>query len=283
MRIQLGHANERIKYLEERLGRKEKRISELLEEKTGLADQLQEKIREVLRLRNAQNGVVLPSDQANGGGVTAGEGSQRHSQPRPERRRPSGFTVRSGDDRRDSTLSEKIDAVPDMDDWLPLRRPSHVKPVILNRAAWVLSAVPEEERTAYKDLIEGGGGNGITTAVAEASPQPLPTTARPLKRRRRHSSPGSPSTRSRSPRRLRGYLGPRPRRKAVCTHCWLTREFCDFYPTCGTCLRDGVRCVRKLCELGERCENWKCPCLHPGEWDERDGELVVEEGRMPRK
>lgn len=302
LHVQLQHAKQRIKYLEERLERKDKRITELLDEKTGLADQLQEKMREIIGLKKWREHLAAPifeSDQAN-----EEEATQTSCEPRPVRHKGSAFTVHSWEDRHDSIISKKIDAVPRMDDWLPLRRPSSIKPVVLDSRAWVLSAVPEEERTKWMELIEEDtedteqdGGDGAANPVGEAYPEPPTpidrspdtTTHRPPKRPRRHSTP-SPEPRSRSPRRhhQRGYHGSHTahRRKAVCTHCWLTHSFCDRYPTCGTCVRDGVRCVRKLCEAGEECRSWRCPCLHPGEWDERDeriGGMVVERGRMPMK
>lgn len=73
------------------------------------------------------------------------------------------------------------------------------------------------------------------------------------------------------------------RRKSVCVHCWLTSGYCDSYARCGRCQIDKVKCVRKLCNLGLSCRNPRCPCLHPGQWDEKDTEWNVEEGPLPMK
>ena len=71
------------------------------------------------------------------------------------------------------------------------------------------------------------------------------------------------------------------RRKSVCINCWRSRELCDFQPQCLPCKRLGLRCKRHLCSLGLGCRNPRCPCLHPGEWDESDPAWNVEEGNMP--
>lgn len=76
---------------------------------------------------------------------------------------------------------------------------------------------------------------------------------------------------------------PDYRRKSICVHCWLTRGFFDFYGQCGTCRIDNIKCVRKLCDAGLSCRNPRCPCLHPGEWDEKDPDFVVETGPLPVK
>ncbi|EME48031.1 hypothetical protein DOTSEDRAFT_69833 [Dothistroma septosporum NZE10] len=72
-------------------------------------------------------------------------------------------------------------------------------------------------------------------------------------------------------------------RKPICVHCWETSGFCDFSAQCGTCKVDDVDCIRRLCSAGLYCTNTRCPCLHPGEWDENDKSWHVESGRLPPK
>ena len=75
-----------------------------------------------------------------------------------------------------------------------------------------------------------------------------------------------------------------PVRKPVCTNCWATDRHCDKdRGQCWTCCSDNVTCVRKLCDRGLECRNPRCPCLHPGQWDKKSPEWVVEGGQMPWK
>jgi hypothetical protein len=73
------------------------------------------------------------------------------------------------------------------------------------------------------------------------------------------------------------------RSKPVCVRCWTTNEQCDIYAKCGTCRIAGVKCVRKLCEDGDRCQSVHCPVLHPVQYDQDDPEWTVEDGKLPRK
>lgn len=246
--------------LVEKVARKDKRISELLEEKFGLADQLQKASIQVLQAKGRQDSFV--SNDTNG------------------RRKPSGFTILPPSERKES---KGKDEAPNLHDWAAGRRPSKVKPRVLSEAAWLVTEVPEEDRTGFKEFMRGSGG------VDEGSEVPPPAKKRRLDPRDIvQTSPNNAiiaaaTTRperphSRTPRRYRG-----PPRKAVCTHCWTTRQLCGFSPRCKTCVVDNEKCVRKLCEDGEWCLNSRCPCLHPGEWDEREEGFVVERGRMPRR
>lgn len=154
-------------------------------------------------------------------GAFGDEEDQTQFSLRPERPRPDGFTARSWDDRHDPRLCTIIDAVPPINDWLPLRTPSRIQPEILNNAPWVLSAVPEEDRMAYEAaygwadeepkkanhetsqvVVEEGddGMEGLISAADEGS-SPLSTHVtnttnanlefrRPRKRRRSSASPG---------------------------------------------------------------------------------------------
>ena len=73
------------------------------------------------------------------------------------------------------------------------------------------------------------------------------------------------------------------RRKSVCVHCWETSGICHAYGQCGTYRIAKVKCVRKLCSSGLSCRNPRCPCLHPGEWNEKDPEFTVEKGPLPKR
>jgi len=93
------------------------------------------------------------------------------------------------------------------------------------------------------------------------------------------------------------------RRKPVCVSCWkgtfnssstsisktsltlpLTTEngICDFDSQCKRCRFQGIPCVHKLCS-DNKCVSERCPCLHVGEWDEKDKSWILEPGRMPPK
>ena len=72
-------------------------------------------------------------------------------------------------------------------------------------------------------------------------------------------------------------------RKAICVYCWETDGHSDIYGRCGTCRGRNIRCVRKLCDHGLDCGNLRCPCLHPGQWNQQDTTWTVEEGSMPTK
>ena len=75
----------------------------------------------------------------------------------------------------------------------------------------------------------------------------------------------------------------RVRLKPICVHCWTTSSWCDFYGQCGSCRIAGIQCVRKHCSIGLGCRNPRCPCMHPGQWDETDETWVVEVGPLPRR
>lgn len=295
--------------LEGKLEKRNKRITDLLEEKFGLADQLQ----------RVQSG---PSSAAPPG--LDGHASDTIPDTIPEKRRPSGFTVISTDisNRDKNEWTRRASTFPNISEWHAGRRPSDIKPELLNEAAWVLTEVPEDDRTGYKTCWqeragteqEDADGSADGRADTPTSPTSAADDRRPLKRRRldsgahrldnrrssitfgRDPSGAEDEARGRSahrrpsgrrrrqPSRQSRGRDPREfRRKAICVHCWTSSSYCDFSPKCATCVRFGVRCVRKLCEAGEKCWRPNCPCLHPGEWDEKDPEYTVEEGRMPKK
>lgn len=127
----LRRENAALKY---RLERKEKRIDELLEEKFGFENLLQRKSSEVLQLRKD---LQRMRDQQ------AEESKELAKTPRKlelERRRPSGFTVSSV-----AGEAKALPTLPGLSEWA--RRPSDIRPVLLRDEGWVVSQVPEEERT----------------------------------------------------------------------------------------------------------------------------------------
>ncbi|KAK3660882.1 hypothetical protein LTR56_000640 [Elasticomyces elasticus] len=183
-------------------------------------------------------------------------------------------------------------------------RSSKMRLVDLRKIEWKLTALPQPDRPyPGKD-----GPEEAAPAVPKASPSeqmtsevqhdPRPSELRQDEPHRRYFDPADPRRDS-----LRNSIfgvyatggkdslkrgPPHPsdpdyRRKAICVHCWTTSGFCDFYGQCGTCRMEKVRCVRKLCGSGLACRNPRCPCLHPGQWDETDEEFVVERGPLPPK
>lgn len=304
--------NERLK---ERLERKEQRITELLEEKFGLADQLQAKMIEVLELQSSHNEGQKDGEFHKASELSEPQASTEQSEPQAGKaiRKPGvAFTIMPTSDRDDGSASKDSADEPNLQEWVTARRPSNMKPTLLTDVPWLLSAVPEEERTTWKEIIEEEAmveddGGGDDAADAPTFTPFAADAGRGIKRRRLDSQdaafhdrrdsvalnrddtandPIDIAPRGRSPFRGRkgsNYKRPGRYHKAVCEHCWLTGEPCNLSPACRTCVRDGVRCVRKLCDEGRRCQCPKCPRLHPGQWDERDPEFVVEEGRMPRK
>ena len=295
--------------LRERIERRDRRITGLLKEKYALEGLLRARSAEVLELRSKKKGAECELEVANTGRKV---------------RRPSGFTLASTDDLEDKKRKDSIPADQSkshsLQEWAAAHRPSEIEPEVLRTASWLLTEVPEEDRTGYKDY-EGQGqeargdrdddGSNIKRERRStlSSRSRSPTRGRSPKRARLQDQETASTARGRSPTarhmtntsgsplpqahhrfRSRGYLGPRTspssgrlRRKAVCVHCWETSSLCDRSPRCRTCRRENMRCVRKLCEEGERCGNVRCPCLHPGEWNEGNDEFEVERGELPRR
>ena len=114
---------------------------------------------------------------------------------------------------------------------------------------------------------EDEGASNDVEMEAHASPTMPPSG--PRHQDRKHSLPDTEDGRR--------------RRKPVCEHCWATSSWCDFYSQCESCRMAGVRCVRKLCELGLSCRSPRCPGMHPGQWDENDEDWIVEPGVLSRR
>lgn len=55
-------------------------------------------------------------------------------------------------------------------------------------------------------------------------------------------------------------------RKSVCKHCSTTGALCDSDDKCEKCCKEGVECVRVLCEKGKDCKNLQCRAAHPGQF-----------------
>ncbi|KAK5702798.1 hypothetical protein LTR97_003744 [Elasticomyces elasticus] len=186
-------------------------------------------------------------------------------------------------------------------------RSSKMRLVDLRKIEWKLTALPQPDRPyPGKDGPEEAAPAVPTTSPSEQTTSDVRTeweTREDEMRRlnpnpRRYFDPADPcrdslrnsifgvyaTGRKDSLKRGPPHLSdPDYRRKAICVHCWTTSGFCDFYGQCGTCRVDKVRCVRKLCGSGLACRNPRCPCLHPGQWDERDEDFVVERGPLPPK
>lgn len=66
-----------------------------------------------------------------------------------------------------------------------------------------------------------------------------------------------------------------------CVHCWINFFDCDGGPSCGSCIKNGKICTRKLCDSGSQCTHTACPRLHPSQYDQRSGDWNTEYGRLP--
>ena len=177
---------------------------------------------------------------------------------------------------------------------------SKVKAVVLTKHEWKLtrtvpakeewnivgeaeeSAELVEKKSLAKDADEGDQSD-IKSPLGQPSPRQTKGAELPDPRRK----PVADATVERGTKRTvpfhLDYNSPRYRRKAICVHCWEGRTLCDFNGQCATCRNDKVKCVRRSCDDGLSCRNRRCPCLHPGQWDESDASFVVEPGRMPTR
>lgn len=176
---------------------------------------------------------------------------------------------------------------------LPLGIP--VQPIILRDHAWAPTPICTEERT--EGSLEEAASTIIAPVVDKDQAADEPKAVKESKTipidRKRSISSTSPvaSSRDSDPwreverkkRRIDdGDVLSACRRKSICVRCWETSGLCDFYGQCRSCKINKVKCVRKLCEVTD-CKNPKCPCLHPGQWDETDPDLVVERGALPSR
>ncbi len=101
--------------------------------------------------------------------------------------------------------------------------------------------------------------------------------------RRTSSASGTTTSDAKKPRtEAQGDAQPILRR-TVCVRCYDDVARCDGNAQCARCLNTGLHRVHKLCERGASCFKSRCPCLHPGEYDERDREWVVEPGPMAKR
>lgn len=290
--------------LKQRLERKERRISELLHEKFGLADQLQQQMQRgpgegdatSARRREEPAASTSHSERQNLPELGDEPGPKAHISGRAFTENPD-FEAGKEPGKDGGAAAD----APDLSEWVAERRPSAVKPRLLSDASWTLSVVSEEERTGWKEMRE-------QSTVSKADEE-----SRPTKRRRVDSDDGSHSTRhdsvtvttessnrdagargrkfyrhDRGPDRQTAPASPPTahqftRRRPVCVTCWSTGRSCNFSRRCDSCAGVGSNCVWKLCDRGDACRVFRCPCLHPGEWDGKDPRYIVEDGRMPRK
>lgn len=174
---------------------------------------------------------------------------------------------------------------------------------------WVLTAIAQEgqaqcgEEPSSDALLETAD---LNEAMSYLQPLAIGQDCSPTRKRVRSSTEEQPNGDTISdgnevledldPRILRMSQGARKRarlslqrslgftrRKPICVRCWVKSAFCDFNAQCGSCIRAGTQCVRKLCQLDENCTSSRCPCLHIGEWTESDDRWIVETGILPVK
>lgn len=198
------------------------------------------------------------------------------------------------DKRKDSPRMERRESLM----VLPATRGASVQPELLRQHAWILTPIlfqpdhgdmfgqEEEKSAAMKEEYKAETSVNLPMVDRGRTSGRGSEETASLKRRRSRSPSNSRSVDTPDPKHQQDFKKPRRtdnRRKPICVNCWETSSWCDFDGQCGSCKIYGIKCVRKLCSEGERCFNQRCPCLHPGEWDETNSDWVVETGTLPRR
>ena len=194
------------------------------------------------------------------------------------------------------------------DHWQQKNKQPSIQPISLHEHQWRVSAIiPEKETDEDEDSPNGNQGmetenNGLQGEKANSGSEKLASEQEGLMSptELRSSKPNDPRCNSPANSTFEQGNGDKKRpfssiadgdsaqqpavdRKSVCVYCWEWRKKCDSEAQCKNCQATGVRCVRKLCEEGDRCKGRRCPCLHPGEWDQQDPEWIVEGGFLPKQ